>query len=265
MNFSAGKFVIGRQDTLVLVAYQVWLSKPVEDAELDADVVKGFASELGFSKYMPYKQGVVSPGQPTPPEINTVERFLNNELNCGFAVAKESISLFTSKYEGFDQLASIYKSILHGVCSSCGTDESFHSLGVRYLNRFPLNDSGPLAAGISGFRPSGILEQFEHQHPSSDFWCQTEKGRLHVRSALNHGSTSPENMGYADVVFDNSLLRSFDEMVTHLDIFESLTDKEGMTTDEVFEELGSARLRISQAFLDSISDEQIVYLGMKQK
>lgn len=267
MIFTPGQYVVN-QNVLSVVIVQCNFSKKLDVSSATMlESLSGICKDLGFPKYLPAEHRSVNysdSGMET--RSTTIHRYLNDSITKGVSISSETAVYFTNEHTDFDDTLNVFISFLERAAEVA--DKHFEGLGIRYVNVIPPSISlNPLSESISGFAATGILGPFaeKHSHAHTQFWCETDNGRLYVRTSLKHGTTMPQDLGHADIVFDKQRLISFNDMVYHLDIYETNNFSEELKLNELSTVFGDIRLRIAQAFLDALSAQGIADLQIEPK
>lgn len=93
---------------------------------------------------------------------------------------------------------------------------------------------------------------------------QSPCGRCVFRCQTQHGDRVPENLGQAVNVFPNKFLRSYDEYVYHLDIFENAVFSSPIDEPELTKLLNAMHLRIDEAFLLGVGEEYLETMRIRE-
>jgi len=266
-NIQPGCFEVSNQ-VIAVVVLQYSFAEHVDTEDEDIlNRLTELATSHGFPKFVPAEQRSVQiNSQNKPQESRTsVLRFLDEAMRKGVSLSRDSVVYFACDHPSYEASFGLFEKFVDSVAPLIG-GPSLSGLGLRYVNIIPQSLSrSPLVPGVSGLKTSGILSEFTHSHAKSEYWCETRDGRLFVKTATKHGTTLPDSLGYADIVFDKTRLTSFNEMVVHLDIFETSTYQDAIQLTEAKGKMSDVRLRISQAFLDILSDQGKIDLGVEPK
>lgn len=203
----------------------------------------------------------------TPPNMNLtrslVHLFVNQDRTHGLTLAPGGIAIFTSRHGGYDAFVALLREVFECV-QDIGIELNSRGLGLRYVNVMEADGQyDPIDATLAGLRRKG-LEQFEHFHHKYEYWCVTEKGRLHVRCVSQHGDRLPEQLSHAEAVFPTTRLKSYEDTVYHLDIFENVQFSEPFGQAAFMDQLDGMHLRIDQAFLNAVSEDALVDWGAEE-
>lgn len=200
----------------------------------------------------------------TPASINPVLRdseawiLLDSKSTKGVSVADKAISCFTSDYTSFSEFSAYHGSIATSL-SSCGSSFEATTVALRYVNVFDVGDDPTtvVTKSLGGLNRTGIGK--EHHHHNYEFWCDTDYGRLALRFSTTHGDRKPAQLGHAEVVFPTEFLKSYDDLVGHLDICantKTLSQPANWAGTATI--LEGMNLSIEQAFLNAINEDSLV-------
>jgi uncharacterized protein (TIGR04255 family) len=206
--------------------------------------------------------------QSITPVVKDVESWvlLDAAGTKGLAVSENTLSCFVSDYQGFVAFSGYLCEVVNRL-SAVGHEFFASTIALRYVNVFELDDDvTKVLTGSLGGLPTSNLGT-EHYHHTYEFWCDIADGRLTLRFATAHGDRKPAQLGHAEAVFPPNRLRSYDDIVGHLDIFAAnpkpVPPKDWQSTRDV---LGRMNLKIEQAFLNAVREEALVQMfGAKEK
>ncbi len=194
------------------------------------------------------------PDSPTP-EIRerVVTVFLDKDHEKGVSLDGSNLICFTGNHKDFDSFLLFLSDIVQ--CAVTAKIEFVvKNIALRYINVFDIEDDSldVMAESLRGVRWQSLGKS--HHHHKYSFWCETDRGRLDFRFATEHGDRHPADLGHAASVFSPKHLRSSDEIVGHLDIFESSKpSKEGFGWEKAKDYLIEMHRTIEAAFIIAIN------------
>lgn len=188
--------------------------------------------------------------------------FTDMSRRLGLKVTKNSLITYTGNHTGIDDLLRSFLPFIGYFNEVSDTDLQLHVIGLRYVNVFVGVDSpGNLIPQLQGFQP-GELDKYGHKHCKTDFWCETDAGRLIVRTSTVHGSSLPNNLGFATETFDRAHLSSFADVATHLDLFEYEKFETPKSVQDITPIILSMNAQIRSAFVKSLSAKGLESCGI---
>ena len=194
------------------------------------------------------------------PEVRekVVTIFLDQRQERGVSLDGNNLIYFTGMHTNFSEFAEALSEIV--ACTTPGgIDFKFQSMALRYVNVFEILEDNldVMSSSLRGMNWKNLGNR--HHHHKYQFWCETDRGRLDLRFATEHGDKLPENLGHAADVFSPMHLRSSDEIVAHLDIFETtkpVTDSSACSRwKNCLKEMNRT---IEAAFIDAIDPVALV-------
>jgi uncharacterized protein (TIGR04255 family) len=203
----------------------------------------------------------------TPASINPIVTefdvwtLIDSNNTKGIAIAGKSLSCFMSTDDGFQAFSDYIGSIATAMLA-CGWTFEVTSIALRYVNVFEIGDDQTtvVTKSLGGLKRDGIGK--DHHHHNYEFWCDTDYGKLTLRFSTTHGDKKPAQLGHAEVVFPARSLRSYDEVVGHLDIFAATHTNKPLNPPADWAStaaiLKTMNLTIEQAFLNAINEDALV-------
>lgn len=194
------------------------------------------------------------------PEIRerVVTVFLDKDHELGVSLDGSNLVCFTGKHKDFSHFLLFLSDIVRCTITA-EINFLVTTIALRYINVFDIeNDSlDVMSESLRGVRWKGLGKS--HHHHKYAFWCETDRGRLDFRFTTEHGDRQPADLGHAASVFSPKHLRSSDEIVGHLDIFESSKPaKEGLGWEQTKEYLTEMNRTIEAAFINAIDPQALI-------
>lgn len=216
---------------------------------------------IGLSRMTRKHERTVSlrPGSLQPDvREKVVTVFLDPEHQRGVSLDGNNLVYFSGKHVDFSGFAAALSEIVQ-CFETGGVEFQAKVIALRYVNVFEIFDDnlGVMSESLRGvdWKKLGNC----HHHHKYYFWCETDRGRLDLRFTTEHGNKRPENLGHADEVFSTTHLRSSDETVAHLDIFETTNPaKNTWNWDHSQNLLIEMNRTIEAAFIHALAPEALV-------
>ena len=194
------------------------------------------------------------PDSPTPDiRERVVTVFLDVNHEKGVSFDGSNLLCFTGNHKDFDSFLLFVSDIVQCTVTA-KINFVFTNIALRYINVFEIEDDclDVMTESLRGMRWQDIGKP--HHHHKYSFWCETDRGRLDFRFATEHGDRPPADLGHAASVFSPKHLRSSDEIVGHLDIFESSKpSKDGFGWEKTKDYLIEMHQTIEAAFINAIN------------
>lgn len=257
MPFEPGKIRLSASP-LAMVMAQFTLQKVISVEAMNT--VRESLRKIGISRLTKKRERSVSI---TPASINPVVKDFESSIlldpmnSKGVSAAEKSVSCFTSAYTSFGEFLSFAGEVVRSL-SDRQTPFDCTSIALRYVNVFDIgNDPTTIVTqSLGGLKRTGIGK--DHHHHNYEFWCDTEYGKLTLRYSTMHGDRKPAQLGHAEVVFPTRFLKSYDELVGHIDIIANTkTLSTPVDWNETTKILQKMNLSIEQAFLNAINEEAL--------
>lgn len=198
------------------------------------------------------------PDSPTPDiRERVVTVFLDKDHERGVSLDGSNMICFTGNHKDFSHFLLFLSDIVQCTITA---EVTFlvTNIALRYINVFDIEDDSldVMTESLRGVRWQGLGKS--HHHHKYSFWCETDRGRLDFRFVTEHGDRQPADLGHAASVFSKRHLRSSDEIVGHLDIFESSKPtKDGFGWEQTKEYLIEMNRTIETAFINAINPQAL--------
>lgn len=256
MAYAPGKFRL-KNPPLALVLAQFELCESVNrSGEEVRDSLRVYGLER-LSKKLERK--VTIRANDLTPIVQNSDTFIIVDANNtrGVSVSRSLVNYFTSTHTGF---ASFLENVSKALsCLGRPIDDlRFKAISLRYVNAFHIDTSLTeiVRDSLGGIDRTAF--QHDHHHHLYHFWCETNNGRLDVRFSTEHGDSKPKDLGHAEIVYPPRYLWSYDQLVGHLDIFETWkkkADTSYVDWEGGVDVLKTMNCNIEQAFLNVIRPE----------